>query len=110
VALRNSERRRLIIATTLIATYLLAVSFVMAMGAIISMYGGAPKVGQFNADIRLFNAALTTLSSSVFQLVTSPGYVLVTGLLCLVLDLVHLKYGVEVHLGNPNPNRTVAHC
>jgi len=76
LGLRNTERRRLLIASILIATYLLTCAFVMAMGAIISMYGGAPKA------------------------VGSSGYIAVTGLLCLALDLVHLKYGVEVHLGN----------
>lgn len=34
-------------------------------------------------------------------MVTSPGYILVTGMLCLALDLVHLKYGVEVPPRSP---------
>jgi len=74
--LRHGERRRLIIATLMIAIYLLTVGFMGSMGAIIAMYGGAPPQ------------------------VKMGTYILMSGLLCLALDLVHLKYGVEVHLGN----------
>ena len=47
---------------------------------------------------------MPSLSNSCWQ-----SYILLTGLLCLALDLVHLKYGVEVHLGNDiDENSSVA--
>lgn len=72
--LRGMDRRRRIIATLLIGCYILTVAFVQAMAAIVSMYGGAPDT------------------------VTQSGWIMLTGALCLVLDLVHIKFGVEVVL------------
>jgi len=76
--LRGMEMRRRIIATLLVGSYLLTVAFVQAMTAIVSMYGGAPDE------------------------VTQPGWILIIGALCGLLDLVHLRYGVEVILDLSN--------
>jgi len=75
--LHGSDQRRRLLAAVLIGCYLLSVAFIQAMSSITSMYGGAP--------------ALTT----------NHGYILVIGLLCLLLDVIHWKYGVEVIL-NPS--------
>merc|ERR1712216_55605 len=75
IDLRGTDRRRLYIASMMIGIYLLAVAFLSAMGAIISMYGGAPP------DVE------------------KSGWIMVIGGLCLVLDLVHVKFNVQVNLG-----------
>jgi succinate dehydrogenase hydrophobic anchor subunit len=73
-ALRGSDSRRRVLAALLISAFLVTVAFVRAMGAIVSMYGGAPDA------------------------VKQPGWVIVAGCLCLVLDLVHVFFGVEIVL------------
>jgi len=70
--LRGTDRRRLYLASLLIGIYLLGVAFVCAMAAIVSMYGGAPPS------------------------VEKSGWIMVIGCLCLVLDLVHVRYNVQV--------------
>jgi len=73
--LRGTDRRRLYLASLMIGVYLLGVAFVCAMAAIVSMYGGAPPT------------------------VEKSGWIMVIGCLCLVLDLVHVRYNVQVNLG-----------
>merc|ERR1711934_901914 len=73
--LRGVDRRRLYLASMMIGVYLLAVAFVAAMYAVISMYGGAPRG------------------------LEKEGYIIVIGALCLLLDLIHVKYNVQVRLG-----------
>jgi len=72
---RGGERRRYYIASLMVGVYLLTVSFVQAMESIVSMYGVVPAV------------------------VSKSGWILMIGCLCGVLDLVHVRYGVKVHLG-----------
>jgi len=74
VELNGADLRRRIIAAVLIGCYLLTVAFCQAMSNITSMYGGAP------ADV------------------TRVSWVLGIAGLCLLLDLVHVYYGVEVEL------------
>jgi len=76
MALRHADSRRRILAALMISCYLVTVAFTRAMGGIASMYGGAPDS------------------------VSSAGWVLVAGCLCLALDTVHVLYGVEIVLHN----------
>jgi len=72
---RGAERRRYYIASLMVGVYLLTISFMGSMGSIVSMYGASPPE------------------------VSKAGWILMIGCLCGLLDCVHVRYGVKVHLG-----------